>query len=94
MVSDLDIWRAANLLLIRQHGNDAALEAARLQDPMLERGDDEGRHRWQRIRRVIEALRAPLVHAPIEGASRVGDARSLGSSSRFRVQSRAGAGTA
>jgi hypothetical protein len=29
MVSNLDIWRAANLL-IRKHGADAALEAARL----------------------------------------------------------------
>ena len=43
MISDLDIWRAANLL-IRKHGADAELEAARLQDLMLDRGDDEGRH--------------------------------------------------
>jgi hypothetical protein len=55
MVSDLDIWRAANLL-IRQHGADAELEAARLQDW---RGDDEGRLVWARIRRAIEVLRAP-----------------------------------
>jgi hypothetical protein len=41
MIVDLDIWRAANLL-IRRHGADAELEAARLQD-MLGRGDDEGR---------------------------------------------------
>ena len=38
MVSNLDIWRAANLL-IREHGADAELEAARLQDLMLDRGD-------------------------------------------------------
>jgi hypothetical protein len=50
MVSDLDIWRAANLL-IRKPGADAELEAARLQDLMLERGDLQGRHLWQRIRR-------------------------------------------
>ena len=36
MFSDLDIWRAANLL-IRQHGADAELEAGRLQDLMLDR---------------------------------------------------------
>jgi hypothetical protein len=41
VISDLDVWRAANLL-IRQHGAEAELEAARLQDLMLERGDDEG----------------------------------------------------
>jgi hypothetical protein len=58
MVSNLDIWRAANLL-IREHGDDAELEAARLQDLMLDRDDDEGRRVWARIRRAIEALRAP-----------------------------------
>ncbi len=42
MISDLDVWRAANLL-IRKHGADAEIEAARLQDLMLARGDDEGR---------------------------------------------------
>jgi hypothetical protein len=42
MVSNLDIWRAANLL-IRQHGADADLEAPRLRDLMFDRGDDEGR---------------------------------------------------
>ena len=42
MVSNLDIWHAANLL-IREHGNHAGLEAGRLEDLMLDRGDDEGR---------------------------------------------------
>jgi hypothetical protein len=58
MVSDLDIWRAANLL-IRKHGADAELEAARLQDLMLDRGDDEGGVVWAQIRRAIEVMRAP-----------------------------------
>jgi hypothetical protein len=59
MVSNLDIWRAANLL-IREHGANADGEAARLQDLMADRGDDEGRLVWVRIRRAIEALQAPL----------------------------------
>jgi hypothetical protein len=58
VISELDIWRGANLL-IRKHGADAELEAARLQDLMLDRGDDEGRLVWARIRRAIEALQAP-----------------------------------
>jgi hypothetical protein len=37
VISDLDICRAANLL-IRQRGADAELEAARLQGLMLDRG--------------------------------------------------------
>jgi hypothetical protein len=57
MISDLDIWRAANLL-IRKHGPDAELEAASRADLMLDRGDDEGRLVWARIGRAIEALQA------------------------------------
>jgi hypothetical protein len=59
VISELDIWRAANLL-IGQHGADAELEAARLQDLMLDRSDDEGRLVWRRIRHAIDALHAPF----------------------------------
>jgi hypothetical protein len=58
MISDLDIWRAANLL-IRQHGDDAKLAAAWRVDLMLERGDLEGQTVWKRIRRAIVELQAP-----------------------------------
>jgi hypothetical protein len=37
IISDPDIWRAANML-IRKHGADAKLEAARLQDLMVRAG--------------------------------------------------------
>jgi hypothetical protein len=57
MISDLDIWRAANLL-IREHEANAELEAVRRADLMLDRGDDRGRLLWQRIRRAIEDLQA------------------------------------
>jgi hypothetical protein len=57
MVSDLDIWRAASLL-IRKHGANVELEAAKRADLMLDRGDDGGRLVWTRIRRAIEALQA------------------------------------
>ena len=42
MISDRDIWRAANLL-IREHRADAEVVAARRADEMLERGDRDGR---------------------------------------------------
>jgi hypothetical protein len=57
MTSDLDIWRAANLL-IRQHGTDAELETAKRADLMLERGDLDGQSLWRRIRRAIVELQA------------------------------------
>jgi hypothetical protein len=58
MISDLDIYRAANLV-IKRHGAEAVIEAARMTDRMLELGDVEGRALWRRIRRAIETLQAP-----------------------------------
>jgi hypothetical protein len=58
MVLEIDIWRAAELL-IRRHGANAELEAAKRADLMLDRGDDGGRLLWMRIRRATEALQAP-----------------------------------
>jgi hypothetical protein len=57
LVPDLDIWRAANLL-IRKHGADAELEAAKRADLMLDRGDVDARLLWMRIRRAIKDLQA------------------------------------
>lgn len=58
MISEIDIYRAANLV-IERHGADAVIEAARLIDRMLDRGDREGQIVWRRIVRAIEALQAP-----------------------------------
>ncbi len=55
MTSDLDIFRTANEL-IREHGKDAALEAAMRADVMLEKGDLEGRVVWKRIVRAVEEI--------------------------------------
>ncbi|HJU19362.1 MAG TPA: hypothetical protein VJ770_23145 [Stellaceae bacterium] len=54
-ISDLDIWRAANLL-IRQYGADAEIEAARRADQMLDRGDRP----FDRLRRAacVDAYQA------------------------------------
>ena len=57
MISELDIIRAANLL-IDWHSGDALIEAANMIDRMLELGDPEGRQVWRRIKRAIEALQA------------------------------------
>ena len=57
MIPDRDIWRAANLL-IREHGADAEIVAARRADEMLERGDRDGQLVWLRIGRAIVELQA------------------------------------
>ncbi len=63
MISDLDIYRAANLLIDR-HGSDAMIEASRLLDITLERGDHEGQVLWRRIKQaiVVQALPTRTVH--------------------------------
>jgi hypothetical protein len=56
MISDPDIYRAANLLL-DQHGGDAELRAAERADQLLEAGDMVGVATWKAIPRAIEELR-------------------------------------
>ncbi len=55
MTSDLDIYRSANVL-IREHGEGAALEAAQRADAMLEKGDMEGCAVWKRIVAAVEEI--------------------------------------
>lgn len=57
MIPDIDIWRAATLL-IKQHGQDAEIVAARRVDELAEREDAEGRAVWLRIRRAIGELQS------------------------------------
>jgi hypothetical protein len=57
MIPDIDIWRAATLLM-KQHGPDAEVVAARRVDQLAEQEDDEGRAVWLRIRRAIGELQS------------------------------------
>ena len=56
MLSDLDIFRAAHLMM-HQHGGDAELEAAMSADRMLRRGDREELLTWFRIGLAITVMR-------------------------------------
>ncbi len=55
MTSDLDIYRSANLL-VKQHGDEAPIEAAMRADAMLEHGDMNGRAAWLRILAAVNEL--------------------------------------
>jgi hypothetical protein len=48
VATDLDIYRTANIL-IRKHGEDAALEAAMRADAMLEKGSVDVQRVWKRV---------------------------------------------
>ena len=55
MIDDLDILRAANIL-IKRHGADAALVAAQRADELLDDGDADGYAIWKRILSAVAEL--------------------------------------
>ena len=65
MTSDLDIYRTANVL-IREHGQEAALEAAQRADTMLEKGSMAGQMIWKRVLAAIKEIQR---EEPREGES-------------------------
>ena len=66
MPSDLDIFRTAGVL-IREHGEDAALEAGQRADAMLAKGDMEGRPKAPK--KPETAGLNPPHHAPAHGSA-------------------------
>jgi hypothetical protein len=63
MIPDLDVWRAANMM-IKEHGVEAELEACRMADRLLGWGDRDGQLVWLRIKRAIAELQAGPNGAP------------------------------
>ncbi len=59
MIPDLDIYRSANVL-VKQHGEDAPIEAAMRADATLEAGDLDGYAVLKRILRAIENLQGTV----------------------------------
>ncbi len=55
MTPDLDVFRSANIL-VRQHGQDASIEAAMRADAMLEAGDLDGHAAWKQVLRAAGEL--------------------------------------
>ena len=55
MTSDLDIYRTASVL-IREYGEDAALEAVERADFMLEKGSLDGQRLWWRVLKAVKEI--------------------------------------
>ena len=55
MVSDLDVYRTAKLL-VDHHGDEAPIHAAMRADELLDKGDLDGAAVWRRIVAVIKEL--------------------------------------
>jgi len=62
MISDLDLWRAANLM-IERHSADAAVVAAQRADEMLAQDDSEEQLVWKRILAAINELQRAKIAA-------------------------------
>ena len=65
-MTELDIWRSANILLKRYKG-EAVFIAAKRADALLDQGDVPGRAEWIRIAKAIidlerKAARGEAVH--------------------------------
>ena len=65
MISDLDIWRSAQVM-VERFGENAPLEAAKRADELLGQGDMDGSRVWQRIMKAAEDL---LRDKPEQGQS-------------------------
>ena len=63
VVTDVDVWRAATIL-IKNHGEDAALVAAQRADELLAEGDVEGEKVFKMI---LEAVRELQRKGPLKG---------------------------
>ncbi|WP_162913160.1 hypothetical protein [Rhodospirillaceae bacterium SYSU D60014] len=57
MISDIDIWRAAQAM-VKQYGADASVQAVMRADQLLDAGDVEGQATWKRILQAIRQLQA------------------------------------
>ncbi len=55
MISDLDLWRAAQVM-VKHYGDSAATEAAMRVDEFLDQGIIDGQRLWMRIMDAIEEL--------------------------------------
>jgi hypothetical protein len=57
MTTDRDIWTTAKLV-IREHGDQAWLNASQRSDKLLATGDVEGARTWRRVLAAIEQLQS------------------------------------
>ena len=55
MIGDLDLWRAAQIM-VKRYGNGATIEAAMRADEFLDQGNLDGKRQWMPIMQTIEEL--------------------------------------
>ncbi len=64
VTNDIDVWRAAKLLVDR-YGDGATAEAMKRADALAAQGDAEGKVAWLRIFEAIEELQSTVPSGPV-----------------------------
>jgi hypothetical protein len=64
VIPEIDIWRAANLML-KRYGNKALDESAIRADELAAAGDHDGAAIWRRITAAVEQLANEVPSGPL-----------------------------
>lgn len=64
MIPEIDIWRAANLML-KRYGETALEESAKRADELAAGEDYDGAATWRRITRAVEKLASNTPPGPV-----------------------------
>jgi hypothetical protein len=59
VISEIDIWRAA-VLMMKRHGDNAPIESGQRADELANAGDDAGAAIWRRIEDAVEKLASTI----------------------------------
>ena len=64
MISEIDVWRAA-VLMMKRYSDNAPIESGKRADEFANSGDDAGAAIWRRIENAAEKLAATTPCGPV-----------------------------
>jgi hypothetical protein len=64
VISEIDVWRAA-VLMMKRYGDNAPIESGKRADDLANAGDDAGAAIWRRIEDVVEKLASTTPAGPV-----------------------------
>jgi len=64
VIPEIDIWRAATLML-KRYGKDALKQSAKRAEELSAAGDDEGAATWRRITDAVKQLQNNTPPGPV-----------------------------
>jgi hypothetical protein len=64
VISEIDIWRAA-ALMVKRYGDNAPIESGKRADELANAGDDDGAAIWRRIEDASDKLASTTPAGPV-----------------------------